>query len=208
MSLSLHSMNSSQTIATYQPLLQAIAHNLVQCKADAEDIVQDTFLKCLSLGPQKIENIKAYLVRAVINNCHTHLQKLQKKKEDLFDSVQVKELMRHFKESNVTQLDLDINLSVAFKVIATKLEPLERAVYLLKEIFDFDYDALQETLDKKKEHCRQLFCRAKKKLQNDVMPVELMEKPGLLEKFKQACHFGQVTAFVDELKNDISVAFG
>jgi DNA-directed RNA polymerase specialized sigma24 family protein len=61
-------MNNAQAIALYQPMLQAIAYNLVRCKADAEDIVQETFLKWLTLGPQKVENTKAYLITAVRNN--------------------------------------------------------------------------------------------------------------------------------------------
>ena len=51
------------------------------------------------------------------------------------------------------------------------MEPLERAVFLLKEVFDFDYEVLQVTLDKKKEHCRQLFCRAKKKLAEETSKI-------------------------------------
>ena len=66
-------MHPAQTISHYQPLLQAIAYNLVRCKEDAEDIVQETFLKWLTLGPQKVENVKAYLITAVINNCRNHL---------------------------------------------------------------------------------------------------------------------------------------
>ena len=64
-------------------MLQAIAYNIVRCKADAEDIVQETFLKWLTLGPQKIENTKAYLIKAVRNNCLNHLTTLQKKERGI-----------------------------------------------------------------------------------------------------------------------------
>ena len=198
-------MDQTQTIALYQPMLQAIAYNLVRCKADAEDIVQETFLKWLTLGPAKIENIKAYLIKAVTNNCLNHLQRLQKKKEELFDAVSIKELVQRFKEINFAHLDIDINIQAALKIVYTKLEPLERAVYLLKEVFDFDYDALQETLNRKKEHCRQLFCRAKKKLQAEAPLQKVADKPSFLENFKQACHFGHIAELIEELKKD---AFG
>lgn len=199
-------MEYSQTIVLYRPLLHTVAMRIVRCKADAEDIVQETFLKWLSLGPQKVENIKAYLIRAVINNCLSHLNSLRQKKEELFSTVNVPDLINRFKETNFSHIDIDIYLTAAMKVVHSKLEPLERAVYLLKEVFDFDYDSLQETLDKKKEHCRQLLCRAKKKLQQQNLKVniEMPDTTGLLESFKKACHFGNAAEFIAELKKDIT----
>ena len=70
--------------------------------------------------------------------------------------------------AGVCDIDLEAELSKAFHILQSKLEPLERAVYVLKEVFDFDYKSLQEVLDKKQDHCRQLFCRAKKKLQEEL----------------------------------------
>lgn len=201
------SMDQVSTITLYQPLLHSIAMKFVRCKADAEDIVQETYLKWLSLGPQKVENIKAYLVRAVTNNCLNHLNTLKQKKEELFSSVNMQEIIHRFRETNLNlaHLDLEVHLADAMKVILAKLEPLERAVYLLKEVFGFDYDSLQETLDKKKEHCRQLLCRAKKKLQTQNLKInlELADTSGLLESFKKACHFGNAAELISELKKDI-----
>lgn len=199
-------MQPAQTISLYQPLLQSIAYNLVRCKEDAEDIVQETFLKWLTLGPQKVENAKAYLVTAVINNSRNHLKSLQKKKVELFNSVNLTEVMNRFKEMNLSHIDLEINLSAALKIIQHKLEPLERKVYLLKEVFDIDYDTIQETVNKKKEHCRQLFHRAKAKLNKESFSIniELPDTAKLKETFRKACHFGQIEELVNELENDPS----
>ena len=76
-------MSQDQDIAHYQPLLHAIAYKIVRCKADAEDIVQETFLKWLTLGPGRVENTKAYLITAVKNNCLNHINSLRHKKEEL-----------------------------------------------------------------------------------------------------------------------------
>ncbi len=193
-------MNQAQTIALYQPLLHTIAYNLVRCKEDAEDIVQETFVKWLSIDQKPIDNTKAYLVRAVTNNCLTHLNSLRKKKEEYMDNVS--EMIKHFKETNLAHLDMD----AAIKVLHAKLEPLERAVYLLKEVFDFDYEDLQHTFDKKKDHCRQLFCRAKKKLSEETSKIDLPDTSKLLESFRNACHFGNATELIQELKKDIAAA--
>lgn len=200
-------MNQEQAIIQYQPMLQAIAYNIVRCKADAEDIVQETFLRWLTLGPQKVENTKAYLIRAVKNNCLNHLETLRVKKEELLSHHHLAELIVWFKETSFAHLDFDVEMGKALKILQSKLEPLERAVYLLKEVFDFDYEALQEVLDKKKDHCRQLLCRAKKKLEDETSKInfELPDTAKLIESFRKACHFGNATDLVNELKNAVLV---
>jgi RNA polymerase sigma-70 factor (ECF subfamily) len=199
-------MTSAQTITLYQPLLHAIAYNLVRCKHDAEDIVQETFIKWLSIDQEKIQNTKAYLIRAVTNNCLNHINSLKRKKEEYIDNVT--EAIHRFKENNLSHIDLEIDLSAAMQLLSSKLEPLERAVYVLKEAFDFDYDALQETLDKKKEHCRQLFCRAKKKLEEETSKVHFPNASRLVASFRNASSFGNAADLINELKRDISSALG
>ncbi|WP_276368068.1 sigma-70 family RNA polymerase sigma factor [Chryseolinea sp. H1M3-3] len=197
-------MNHEKTIILYRPLLEAIAYNLVRCKADAEDIVQETFLKWLTLGPQKIENTKAYLIKAVKNNCINHLNALRKKKEELFNQHNLSELLGRFKETSFAHLDFDVEMAKAYKILQAKLEPLERAVYVLKEVFDFDYEALQEALDKKKDHCRQLFCRAKKKLAEETSKInfELPDTSKFVESFRKACYMGNAVELVNELQKE------
>ena len=201
-------MNQAQTITLYQPTLQRIAYNLVRSKADAEDIVQETFLKWLSIESEKIKNTKAYLITAVKNNCLNHLNSLRKKKVEYLDSINIAEFIHRFKENNFAHMDLEADLDRAFKVIASKLEPLERAVYLLKEVFGFDYKALQEALDKKQEHCRQLVSRAKKKLNENKASLhfELPDVSQLMASFRKSCEGGNVKEFIQDLKMDISKA--
>jgi RNA polymerase sigma factor (sigma-70 family) len=182
-------LNHAQAITLYQPLLHNIAYNLLRCKADAEDMVQDTFMKWLSIDQTKIQNTKAYLIRAVTNNCLNHLNSLKRKKEEYWDSIMLSQLVVKFKESDFAHIDLEKELAAAFKVIQSKLEPLERATYLLKEVFDFDYEAIQKVVDKKADHCRQLFSRAKKKLNDSSSKIkmELPDASQLFESFKNAC---------------------
>jgi hypothetical protein len=102
-------------------------------------------------------------------------------------------------------MDLEAELLAAFKILHTKLEPLERAAYLLKEVFDFDYEALQKVLDKKADHCRQLLSRARKKLNEETSKLHFeLPKTHLLESFKKACETGPAATFIHDLKRDIS----
>jgi RNA polymerase sigma-70 factor (ECF subfamily) len=199
------SLDQSQIIAYYQPTLHAIAMRILRCKADAEDIVQETFIKWLNVEQEKIKNTKAYLIKAVTNNCINHLQTLKKKKEEYIESFQWPEFVERFRESDFSHMDIEAELSKAFHLLQHKLEPLERAVYVLKEAFDLDYKALQELLDKKQDHCRQLFCRARKKLnmETDRINTAINEKTALMKTFREACD-GHAADFVAELKKDIA----
>lgn len=199
-------LTPGQTIVLYQPLLQQIAMRMLRCKADAEDVVQETFIKWLSQEQEKIKNTKAYLVRAVTNNCINHLQALRKKRTEYLESFQWSELVEKFKETtDLSNIDLEAELAKALHILQTRLQPLERAVYVLKEVFDFDYKALQEVLDKKQDHCRQLFCRAKKKLEdesNNFNAVFQPKKVALLESFRRACEVGQPLDLIRQLRTN------
>lgn len=192
-------MNTSQIILSYQPMLQQLAYKIVACKEDAEDIVQETLLKWLALDKEKIENTKAYLIKAVTNNCLKHLQVLKTQKRAYLDSVA--EVVHRFKETNLSSLDLDTHIHHALGVIVVHLKPVEQAVFLLKEIFGYDYESLQEILNKKKAHCRQLFCRAKKKITSAANQGRLPDTSRIAAKFKVACELGSITALLSYLES-------
>lgn len=199
-------MTQAETISLYQPTLQAVAMRMLKCKADAEDIVQETFIKWLSQEQENIKNTKAYLIKAVSNNCINHLNAIKRKRLEYQEFFHWPEFIERFKETtDFSHIDLETELSNALQILQNKLEPLERAVYVLKEVFDFDYNALQELLDKKQDHCRQLFCRAKKKLndEKDHFAAALQpKKTALLESFRKACEFGQPLDLVAQLREN------
>lgn len=196
-------MTQAQTIALYQPLLHRIAYNLVRSNADAEDIVQETFLRWLTIDQKKIDNTKAYLIKAVTNNCLSHLETIKRKKEEYLETISSSEFVQKLKEVNFSHLDLEADLKHAFKVLQAKLQPLERAVFLLKEVFDFDYDSLTKTLDKKKDHCRQLLARAKKKLAEKTANVHIEIPRELIDKFRSE----SLSDIISHLKADIRKKF-
>ncbi len=197
-------LTKGQIISHYQPMLQAIAMRMLRCKADAEDVVQETFIKWLSQEQEKIKNTKAYLIRAVRNNCINHLDSIRKKRVEYLESLHWPEFIERFRETtDLSHIDVEAEISSALQVLQTKLEPLERAVYVLKEVFDFDYKALQQVLNKKQDHCRQLFCRAKKKLKEETGHFQAAIKPkkaALLESFRKACEVGQPLDLIAQLR--------
>lgn len=202
-------MNQSQAIALYQPLLQQIALKMVGSLADAEDIVQDTFLKWLSANTEKIENTKAYLIKAVTNNCINHLNTLKRKKDECLQNLNPADLIDWYKEKEFFKFDMENEISAALNVIQKKLEPMEKGIFVLRELFDFDYEELQLIFDKKKENCRQLFSRAKGKLAEETGKFKTdVSNSSILDNFKKACNFGSPADFIKEVKNEINLKIG
>lgn len=167
---------------------------------DAEDIVQDTFLKYLTIDQTKINNTKAYLIRSVTNNCLNHLNSLKQKKKEYLDAVKLPEI---FEKIDFSHLDLKHELEVALEILYKKLGPLERAVFLLREGFDFDYDELQVIFNKKKEHCRQLVCRAKDKLSMETPRISFsFDRSRFFEAFSKASSQGQFKELIQQLHEE------
>lgn len=189
----------------YQPMLVSIAYKMVNNLMDAEDIVQDTLLKFLSSNRQHIQNIKAYLIKSVTNNCINHLKKLKQNAEELIDPLLHAEWIGSF-DFDFQKVDLDIELSAALKVLMQKLEPSERAVYLFREVFSFDYSEIAEIVEKKKDNCRQLFCRAQSKLQEEKSRFNLNmdHHRQTFNSFVESCREGSFKNLIDSLKSDIA----
>ena len=203
-------MKITNDIFNYQPMLRNVAMKIVGSIEDAEDIVQDTFEKWLTIDRKDIKNTKAYLIRSVSNNSVKFLTSLKNKishktltvdeRFELVDRQQIKAFLN---------FDMDAQLGEAWQVLHKKLEPLEKSIYLMREVFSIEYEELQEIFDKKKEHCRQLFFRAKSKLEQDKIKFKAdFPVPKLPLSFKKACELGSITEIIDELKRDISKKSG
>ena len=132
------------------------------------------------------------------------MQSLRQKRLQYLESFQWSELVEKIKETtDFSHIDLEAELTKAFHVLQTKLQPLERTVYILKEVFDFDYNALQEVLNKKQDHCRQLFFRAKKKLNDESQTFRGVIQPrkaALIESFRKACEVGHPLELIRQLR--------
>ncbi len=199
--LSCLSMSREQTIVLYQPMLQAIALKIVGSLHDAEDIVQDTFLKYLTIDASKVQNTKAYLIKSVTNNCLNHINSIKQKKKEYLDSIKLPEFIDRI---DLSHLDIKQEFETAVTTLHKKLEPLERSIFILRECFDYEYDELQDIFDKKKNHCRQLFCRAKQKLSDSSSKLNINKdifKGNLFDTFKNAFSKDQMDEFIDHLKS-------
>ena len=198
-------MLQDNSITLYQPILRSIAIRMVGCVEDAEDIVQDTFLKWLTIDTSKVANTKAYLIKSVTNNCLNHLNSIKRKKNEILENLNPADLIEKYKEKEIFQFDVENEVSAALAIMHRKLEPVEKAVYILREVFNFEYDELHLIFDRKKDNCRQLFSRAKEKLTDEStkVKVDLQSHFRILDSFKKACDFGNITDLIGDLSEDI-----
>jgi len=197
-------MAPSIVISTYEPMLQQIAYRLLRCKADAEDVVQETLVRWMESNQQKIRDTKAYLIRSVTNNCFSQLEKKRITRTSGLPEEGQKGFLNYFTEINLSSIDLDQQLKGAFDLLHSRLEPLERAIYLLRTAFNVDYQELSELFDRNADHCRKLFSRANKKLEMPTISIKGIPAPGeLLESFKKACQVGNPSDLVQKLLSSI-----
>ena len=176
-------------IGKYLPTLQSTAERITGSFEDAQDIVQDTLEKWFRTDQKKIENHKSYLVKSLINNCQTHLRNLKSKREQL-DRFQENFLKSHSHfEIDFEFIDHDGQVKRAVDYINQKLKPLEQGVFILREVFNLEYEVIQEIVGKKAENCRQVLSRAKSKIGEEIRKGEEMathKSEELMTRIKEA----------------------
>ena len=195
-------MDHAQVISLYRPTLQSIALRMLGSLADAEDIVHDTFLKWMTIDTSHIKNTKAFLIKSVTNNCINFLKKVKGSPgtlEEDHDLIVDDALTLTVKED-------EHKISQAWSLINAKLAPVERAVYVLREGFNFEYEDLQHIVDRSSDNCRQLFKRAKDKISTEVPRISIdLPSFKIPVTFKNACNLGHISDLIADLKVDLPI---
>jgi RNA polymerase sigma-70 factor (ECF subfamily) len=148
----------------YRPLMFAIAYRMLGSAADAEDIVQDAYLRYQAVPPETIVSPKALLSTIETRLSLTRLQSAHIQRETYIGPWLPEPVLTDHdsRSSPAEQLNLQDSLSMAFLVLLEELTPLERAVFLLREVFDYEYAEIAEMVGREETTCRQLLSRAKK----------------------------------------------
>ncbi|HLV35007.1 MAG TPA: RNA polymerase sigma-70 factor [Spirillospora sp.] len=147
---------------TYRPLMFSIAYRMLGSAMEAEDIVQEAYLRYQRVSPQDIDSPKAFLSAVVTRLCLNQLQSARARREQYVGPWLPEPILTA--PSPAAKLSADESISMAFLVLLENLTPPQRAVFLLREVFDYDYAEIAAILGKDEAACRQLFSRAKKHL--------------------------------------------
>lgn len=159
---------SNEEYKELKPLLFSLGYRLLGSVTEAEDLVQETFLKAYQLDEHEIANKKAYLCKMMTHRCLDVLKSASKKREHYIGPWLPEPLLTAnapFDEPAERALQKE-GLSIAYLRMMEHLTPQERAVFLLRQALDFSYQEISTIIEKKEENCRKLFSRAKGKLAN------------------------------------------
>jgi len=200
-------MNQLEIFTEHKGLLFSIAYNMLGIVQDAEDIVQEAYLKWSSVTMEEIKNHRAYLVKIVTNLSINYLDSARKKREEYVGLWLPEPLLKEQVTDSFKAVDLYYSLSIGMMVLLERLTPSERAVFLLKDVLSYEYAEIAEILSKTQDNCRKIFSRAKKNLggreKRFQIDVQVHEK--MLQKFLSAVSHGNTEELIGLLREDIEL---
>jgi RNA polymerase sigma-70 factor, ECF subfamily len=203
-------MNMTESFETYRTYLFAIAYRMLGSAMDAEDMVQETYLRYQSTPKDSITSLKAFLTTIISRLCVDQLHLARRTREQYLgpwlpepiitaDNLQV--------SSPEERVDREETISMAFLLLLEQLQPVERAVFLLREVFEYDYAEIASFLGKSEVACRQGFSRAKKHLgeHRPRFPASPDTQKQLLTGFLQAIQTGEMTSLMNMLAEEVTM---
>ena len=187
----------------YRGLLFSIAYRMTGSVADAEDIVQEAFLRWHGAAETEVHSTRAFLVTIVSRLAINHLQSARVQREEYFGQW-LPEPVATEDGNPFAMARVDESLSMAFLVLLERLTPVERAVFLLREVFEYDYAEVARAVGKDEANCRQILRRAREHVA-EMRPrfkASPEQRERLLEKFLQATGSGKLDRLVALLASD------
>jgi len=203
-------MNMVEAFESYRTYLFAIAYRMLGSAMDAEDMVQETYLRYRATPPETITSHKAFLTTIISRLCVDQLQ-LARRKRDVYLGPWLPEPLITPEALKAVSLeervDQEESISLAFLLLLEQLQPVERAVFLLREVFEYDYAEIATFLGKSEVACRQWFSRAKKHLADHRPRFQTSPNTQrqMLTGFLQAAQAGEMPALMNLLAEDVTL---
>jgi RNA polymerase sigma-70 factor (TIGR02957 family) len=192
-----------------RPRAFAIAYRMLGSVSEAEDVVQEALLRLhgvLQAG-EKIEVPEAYLATVVTRLAIDRLRSAQRRRETYVGEWLPEPMVTGGGDDPAGHAEMADSLSLAFLVLIERLSPEQRAVFLLREVFDYDYDAIAEIVGKSEAACRQLAVRARRHIDQDRPRFEAsrQEQDELARRFLAAAQAGDLDGLEALLAHDVAL---
>ncbi|MFC6281539.1 MULTISPECIES: RNA polymerase sigma-70 factor [Polaromonas] len=189
------------------PRLMALAYRMLGSRADAEDVVQDAWLRWSAARPEALQSAEAWLVTVATRLSIDRLRAAKTERAHYTGFWLPEPLLTDGPDSPEHLLELAGDISLAFLAVLEKLTPDERAAFLLREVFDADYPDIAQTLGKTQAACRQLVSRAKSQVRAEKtrFSVSREEHLQLLERFAAAARGGDMAALKALFSDDAAL---
>ena len=197
---------SGDPFVTHRSLLFTVAYEMLGSAADAEDVVQETWLRWAGIGDaarNDVRDPRAYLVRVVTRQALNRLRSVSRRREDYVGEWLPEPLLTS--PDIADDVELADSVSIAMLTVLETLGPDERAVFVLREVFEVPYDEIADAVDKPATAVRQIAHRARAHVaaRRPRMTVSRTEQQQVVERFLLALTTGDLQALMDVLAPDV-----
>jgi RNA polymerase sigma-70 factor, ECF subfamily len=199
-----------ETFETYRTYLFSIAYRMLGSAMDAEDMVQETYIRYQAAKPEIIHSLKAYLTTILTRLCMDQLD-LARRKKEVYVGPWLPEPIRTATATEAAdpeeRVEMEESISLAFLMLLEQLQPFERAVFLLREVFVYEFTEIASMLDKSEAACRRSFSRAKAHLaeHRPRFPVSAQTHQHLLSGYLQAVENGEMNTLMNLLSEEVTL---
>jgi RNA polymerase sigma-70 factor (ECF subfamily) len=196
---------SDDAFARHRRLLFTVAYEMLGSASDAEDVVQETWLRWADVDHAAVRDPRGYLVRIVTRQALNRLRTLARRREDYVGEWLPEPLVTG--PDVAADVELAESLSMAMLTVLETLGPPERAVFVLREVFDTPYDEIAEAVGKSAAAVRQIAHRAREHVaaRRPRVPVTATEQQEALDRFLAAVRHGDLQGLLDVLAPDVVV---
>jgi RNA polymerase sigma-70 factor (ECF subfamily) len=199
-----------ESFETYRTYLFAIAYRMLGSAMDAEDMVQETYLRYQSAPPQTIRSPKAYLTTIISRLCVAQLQLARRKREQYIGPWLPEPILTaETGEAGDPEqrVEAQETIALAFLLLLEQLQPFERAVFLLRESFGYEFAEIASLLGKSEAACRRSFSRAKRHLREHRPRFAASRETHrqLLSGFVRAVERGEMQALTSLLSEEVTL---
>jgi RNA polymerase sigma-70 factor (ECF subfamily) len=194
---------ATEAFVAHRNLLFTVVYEMLGSAADAEDVLQETWLRWAGVDLAVVRDQRAYLVRIATRQALTRLRALGRRKESYVGSWLPEPLLTA--PDVAEDAELAESVSMAMLLVLETLTPTERAVFVLREVFDLGYDEIAEAVDKSPAAVRQIAHRARARVaerrpRGNVTPAETRDA---LVAFQRAAETGELQSLLDILAPDV-----
>jgi len=194
---------ATETFVAHRNLLFTVAYEMLGSAADAEDVLQETWLRWVEVDLDRVGDRRAYLVRITTRQALNRLRTLSRRKESYVGPWLPEPLLTA--PDVAEDVELAESVSMAVMLVLETLSPTERAVFVLREVFDVGYDEIAVAIDKTPAAVRQIAHRARRHVdaRRPRMAVSQSQTRAALESFLQALEGGDLQSLFDVLAPEV-----
>ena len=194
---------NADAFAQHRGLLFTVAYEMLGSASDAEDVVQETWLRWADVDRSVVRDPRAYLVRIVTRQALNRLRTVSRRREDYVGEWLPEPLVTS--PDVAEDVELVESVSMAMLTVLETLGPTERAVFVLREVFDTSYEEIAEAVGKTPAAVRQVAHRAREHVaaRRPRMQVSRAEQEDVVERFLAALQGGDVGRLLEVLAPDV-----